>query len=434
MKTGRTFLFLGAGFFTLLLLWLGYFGSREAFAINFFMYFILFALLIGLTTRTNFTDKQLKGWLFFAMISRIMLLVAIPQLSDDYFRFLWDGKLLLSGINPYQFTPEEILPTLLTMDSHYFQGLFDKLNSPNYFSVYPPANQLIFALASLIGGEGILLSIVTLRLVVIGFEAGVVILLWKLAHLIPVHRKQVLLYALNPLVILEITGNLHFEGVMLFFVLLCLYSFLKNEKRLGVWFGMAVGVKLTPLILGLIWLRYLKRNQIPVFILGSGFTIFFLSIPLLGMFPNFVKSLQLYYGKFEFNAGIYYLIRNISMWWIPYNPIAYISPIMTGLAGILIIWIAWKKPLPTIFANVAFTYLVYLLLHTVVHPWYLIVPLGISVLTPFRIFHVWSFVVFLSYASYASPDTRESPILLLLQYGAILGAGYFDYLKLKWNR
>ena len=433
MNTPRTFLLIGAGFFTLLLFWLGYVGSRESFVSNFLFYAILFSLLYVLTIHVNLHEKQLVGWLLFGMMLRIVLIVAVPQLSDDYFRFIWDGRLLLLGINPYQFTPEEVLSSVITEDSLFLQGLFDQLNSPTYYSVYPPTNQLFFALASWVGGENILLSIVTLRVILIGFEVGVVILLWKLAKLISVNRKQVLLYALNPLIILEITGNLHFEGVMLFFLLLGFYSFLRNKKRFGAWYGIAIAVKLTPLILGPIWLRYLKEKQLPTFVLGTGLAVFILFIPLFGMLPNFVESIQLYYGKFEFNAGIYYLIRYISMWWIPYNPIQYISPMMTVLAAIIILWIAWKRPLPTIFANVVGAYLVYLLLHTVVHPWYLIVPLGISVLTPYRVFPVWSFMIFLSYASYIGPETKESPLLLLVQYGVVLGVGYLDYLKLKKN-
>lgn len=434
MKQERAFLLTGAGFFTFLLIWLGYVGNRDAFATNFFIYSFAFALLYGLVTRINLNERQVIQWLFFGIFVRGVLLLAIPQLSDDYFRFIWDGKLLLSGINPYQFTPEEILPSVLIKDSPYFQALFDQLNSPNYFSVYPPTNQLLFFLASWVGGTHILLSVITLRLVLIGFEIGVVILFWKIAKLIHVNRRQILLYALNPLVILELTCNLHFEGVMLFFLLLAFFSFLKSKKRVGLWFGMAVGIKLTPLILIPIWVRYLGRNQSQAFILGVGLTIAVLFIPLAGMFPNFVESVRLYYGKFEFNAGLYYLVRNVSMWWIPYNPIEYISPKLTALAGIFIVWIAWKRPLPTIFANVVISYLVYLLLHTVVHPWYLIVPLGVSILTPYRIFVVWSFVVFLSYHSYTSLENSESIILLLLQYGVILVAGYFDFLKLKFRK
>lgn len=430
MKWGRSSQFLGAGLFTLLLIWLGYWGSRDSFIAIFLVYSLLFGLLYGLFSYSNFRDRQVVGWLVFSMLMRILLLAAVPQLSDDYFRFIWDGNLLLSGINPYQYTPAEILPALLLHDPHFFQSLFDNLNSPDYFSVYPPTNQLIFGLASWVGVGDIFYSIIALRLVLIVFECGVLILMWKIAKLIQIEPKQVLLYALNPLVILEITGNLHFEGMMLFFLMLGFYGLLRNKKMFGVWYGMAIAMKLTPLILGPLWISYLRKKQLYLFIALAGISVIILFLPLLGMLPNFLESIRLYYGKFEFNAGIYYLTRFIAMWWIPYNPIAYISPILTGIAGIFIGWIAWKKPLNGLFSNAALTYLVYLLLHTVVHPWYLIVPLGISVFTPYRLFPVWSFVIFLSYSSYIYPETNESAILLLLQYGTIAVVGYWDYRKL----
>lgn len=433
MKLGKTYLFLGAGFFALLLVWLGYFSPRAAFGLNFFIIALQFGLLYGLTTRIRLNDGQVKGWLFFSLFLRIVLLVAIPQLSDDYFRFIWDGQLLLSGISPYQYTPHEILPTLLALDSNYFQGLVEKLNSPNYYSVYPPSNQLIFALSAWAGGKNLLFGVASMRLILIAFEGGVILLLWKIAKWTDQKRKKILLYALNPLVIIEITGNLHFEGVMLFFLLAGFYSFLKNRKHLGFWFGTAVGIKLTPLILGPLWLRYLSKNQLYFFVLTAGVTMLFLFFPLFEMLPNYMESIRLYYGKFEFNAGIYYFVRYVSMWWIPYNPIGYISPIMTGLAAILIVWVAWKKPLSTIFEHAVLTYLIYLLLHTVVHPWYLIVPLGLSVLTPYRLFPAWSFLVFLSYASYSTPETIESPVLLFLQYGIVLGVGFSDYFRWRSN-
>lgn len=431
MNRWRSVQLLGAGLFTLLLIWLGYWGSRDLFIINFLVFSLLFCLLYALLNYISLQDRQIVGWVIFGMFLRIVLLAAVPQLSDDYFRFIWDGNLLVSGINPYRYTPTDILPRLLSKDTNYIQSLFDNLNSPTYYSVYPPTNQLIFALSSWIGGEHVLRSVITLRLVLIVFEGGVVVLLWKITKLIRVNRKQILLYTLNPLVLLEITGNLHFEGIMLFFLLLGFYSFLTQKKRIGIWFATAIGLKLTPLILGPLWIRYLSRPERIRFVVGAGITTLVLFLPLMGILSNFLESIRLYYGKFEFNAGIYYLVRYISMWWIHYNPIAYISPILTGVAVSCIGWIAWKKPGSGFFQNAVLTYLVYLLLHTVVHPWYLIVPLGISVMTPYRLFPIWSFVIFLSYASYVHPETSESALLLLVQYGVVLGVGFWDYQRLK---
>jgi alpha-1,6-mannosyltransferase len=230
---GRYFQFFGASCFTVLLIGLAYWGYRDFFITNFFIYSLLFGLLYTFYRFSGHKDKHVIGWLIFAMALRSVLLLAMPHLSDDYYRFIWDGNLALCGFNPYQYTPEEILPRLLDRSPDYFLTLFNHLKSPNYFSVYPPTNQLIFVLGSWVGGENISLNVFFLRLVLIAFEGGVLVMLWKIAKLTGVNTRQILLYGLNPLVIMEITGNLHFEGVMLFFLLLGFYSFLKSKKSVG---------------------------------------------------------------------------------------------------------------------------------------------------------------------------------------------------------
>lgn len=417
----------GAFAYAMLLVWMGYFGDRTFFFANLLAYSLLFVLLFAFIQHTTLSKKHVFAWLIVGMLLRILLLGSTPQLSDDYFRFIWDGHLTVLGFNPYYATPAEILPSLADKELLFFRRLYENLNSPTYYSIYPPSNQAVFALASWLGGTTILANIVALRGILVAFEAGVLVVLWKLSHRLNIDPKQILLYALNPMVILEITGNLHFEGVMLFFLLLAFFYFLKQKKQAGIWFGIAISIKLTPLILVPLFFSYLRRYQLLIFLSTSVLACVILFFPLIGNIGNFLESMRLYYGKFEFNAGLYYLIRYISMFWIPYNPIGYISPLMTGVAVVLIGLIAWKKPLNGLLPNAVFVYFVYLCLHTVVHPWYLIIPLGMSVLTSIRSFQVWSYVVFLSYASYAYPEAKESVFPLLLQYGSVFGMAFFDY-------
>ena len=61
----------------------------------------LFALYILLLKMDLSTSLLIKIGLLF----RVMLLFSVPNLSQDFYRFFWDGQLSLNGINPYQFTP-----------------------------------------------------------------------------------------------------------------------------------------------------------------------------------------------------------------------------------------------------------------------------------------------------------------------------------------
>ena len=72
-----------------------------------------------------------------ALALRLMFLFAPPQLSDDIYRYLWDGNNLLRGVNPYAAAPAEIPPPPALKAVHSW------INHPEYVTIYPPAAQLV---------------------------------------------------------------------------------------------------------------------------------------------------------------------------------------------------------------------------------------------------------------------------------------------------
>src|SRR5690606_14219348 len=147
----------------------------------------------------------------------------------------------------------------------------------------------------------------------------------------------------NPLVIMEISGNLHFEGIMLAFILSCFFILLQGRTWLsGAFFGAAIAVKLNPLLLGPVFFKWLsKRNRLTFFfpcfiVLISGM------VPLLwgNALEGFIKSLGLYGNTFEFNASVYYLMREMGYWTHGYNLIGILGPGLKGLTLLVIVWIS----------------------------------------------------------------------------------------------
>ncbi|MEL6718570.1 MAG: hypothetical protein AAFP82_07630, partial [Bacteroidota bacterium] len=178
-----------------------------------------------LISKINNTDS-LHFWIGVAVILRFALLFGLPNLSDDIYRFIWDGRLLQNGINPFDHLPsyylqQGILPEGIT------QELYQQLNSPEYYTIYPPIAQLSFYIATWLFPNSILGSAIVMKLILFAFECGNVWLLLRLLPLFGFAQRNVLIYALNPLLVLEITGNLHFEGAMIFFLLLAIYMLKK---------------------------------------------------------------------------------------------------------------------------------------------------------------------------------------------------------------
>jgi alpha-1,6-mannosyltransferase len=137
----------------------------------------------------------------------------------------------------------------------------------------------------------------------------------------------------------------------------------------------------------------------------------------------------LYFRSFEFNASVYYLLRPVGYWLTTYNQIAIIGPALALGSGLIGLALAWREQRPTL-ASLAPTLLLmltaYYALATTVHPWYLTLPVGLSVLTRFRYALVWGGLAILSYAAYRTSVYAENPWLVGLEYAGMYAALGWD--------
>jgi hypothetical protein len=414
---------------------MGYFLPRSAFIWQLSLYSLAFFTYWTIYNFSKTGMISLTYGLAMAFLFRLTLLFAVPTLSDDFYRFIFDGQLIQSGISPYRYLPDVALAQLDIQPSLYWESLMEGMNSRMYFSIYPPLHQFFFWLSAL-AGESLLGNILILRLVILFFEGLNLFLLYKIIKDWNLPESKLWLYAFNPLVILELTGNLHFEGLVLTGLLVTVYFFGRNRLILSnLGWASAIGVKLTPLMLGPLLLKSWNKNRRWKFLWVSAALLFLFFWPLLlgDSLGNYWQSFRLYQSKFEFNASIYYLIRWLSGFFIDYNPIVYVGPFLNWFVLLIILTISFfrkiDKPGDLVEAMV-WIYLSYLLLQTVVHPWYIIPAFGISVLTQNRLFLIWTGLVFLSYSAYANESlVMENQFLLFLEYMGLAGFIFWKYLR-----
>ena len=353
---------------------------------------------------------------------RGLLLLAMPQLSDDVYRFVWDGRLLAHGFNPYLSLPAQILPTPVAAIAGLDPTLFGLLNSPNYFTVYPPLNQAIFGLAAWLAPHSLFWNVIWLRIPILLAEGGTLWLMVRLLRRLNKNPNLALWYGLNPLVILELTGNLHFEAIMLFFGLLAAWWLLRGALMASAAaFALAIGTKLLPLLLlPLVVHRLGWTKGLMYTVLAGGLTVMlFAPFASLDLARNVFSSINLYFQKFEFNASVYYVLRAIGYWIKGYNTIGRVGLGLSVATTLSILWIAfrWQKaPVPT---QALATLTVYFALATTVHPWYITTLVGVSVFSRFRYPLVWSAVIPLSYFTYQTRPYRENLWLTALEYGVV---------------
>ncbi|MDX1407791.1 MAG: hypothetical protein R3330_06645, partial [Saprospiraceae bacterium] len=360
--------------------------------------FGLYLLILG---NRPLRAVRLRYWIMVALLARVLLLFCFPNLSDDIYRFIWDADLSLRGINPYQVIPSKIIPEDSALRLH---GIYPALNSPDYHTIYPPLGQGLFALASWIGG----LDWFTFALVLKLFYLAVECLTLRLMYLVLKRAgatQTLLVYALNPLVLVELMGNVHLEVLVVLGLVLIIYS-LQRNKLSGVvgGFALGIGAKLIPLMLIPLLIRRLSPRRFVMFLLlltGISAVIF---LPMLISDPlqEAGSSLDLYFRKFEFNASFYYIARWIGFQLEGYNLIATTGPLLAGLTVLIVGLLVTLERAPATgnFSRTAlFALTTYLLLATTVHPWYLCPLVALSVFTPYRYPVVWSAMAFLSYAA-----------------------------------
>jgi hypothetical protein len=400
---------------------IGYYIERSDFLHLITVYGFLF--LIAYLLQKHCTPNNFKLLLLSGILFRFCLIFSIPALSDDFYRFVWDGRIQQLGINPFDFTPTQLIKH---HSDPLLNNIFPYLNSPDYYSVYPQICQSIFKIASGIGGDSLHLTIIILKSTIFLSELGTIFLLKSLLSAKNNTQSLQLIYVLNPLVIIELSGNIHFEAFMILFMLLAVW--LISQQRYissAIALSLAIQTKLLPLIfIPLLIRRIGLKKTITYSIICLTVTIL-LSLALLNnmeRFLNFAESLRLYYGKFEFNGSFYLLLRSIGQMILAYNPIAVLSKIMIVFALIGMIWVYYRKF--ELLEGIFWLLMIYLAFSAVIHPWYVTPLVALSALIRFRFALIWSALIPLSYSTYSYTPYNENywitGIAYLIVYGFLI--------------
>jgi hypothetical protein len=202
---------------------------------------VLYLIAAWLIVRNRGTRFTLLLVLVFAVLFRLSILFAPPYLSDDIYRYVWDGRVQAAGINPYRYIPaDEHLQSLRD------EEIYPKINRRDYaHTIYPPMAEAVFLLTTRVSE-----SITWMKATMIGFEA---IAIWAIVQLLTscgLPRQRILIYAWHPLVIWEFAGSGHVDPIAIAFMALALLAYRKNaEIATGVALGCATLGKVFPIVL-----------------------------------------------------------------------------------------------------------------------------------------------------------------------------------------
>ena len=410
--------------------------------------FVRLIMLYGALFFFCFKLIQFEKWnykflLGAGILFRLVFLMAIPNMSQDFYRFIWDGEMILQGVNPYIFTPDAIIQEGIIVPENgelLHQGM-GKLSARNY-SNYPPLNQLIFALSAYLGSKSVLGSVIAMRALIILADIGLFYFGRKLLKNLNKSPHMIFWYFLNPLIIIELSGNLHFEGVMLFLFVVSMYL-LSKEKTLfaAILFALSIHIKLIPLLFLPLFIGFFGwRKSIPFYLLTAVTSILIL-LPFYttDFTDHYLKTVRLWFSNFEFNAGLYNGLKHIALQydakpWKLIKIYGQITPYFIIGVTVLFSFFTKKEKLLSLLISMLWVLSIYYLLSSTVHPWYIIFLVFLCLFSDYRFPLIWSAVIILSYSAYKADGFDENLWLLFIEYFVVFGFMIYEIVRLEGQK
>jgi alpha-1,6-mannosyltransferase len=355
------------------------------FLVYFFLAAVAYAMAVAWLDRTPPSLRVV--WTFALLFRLILLLTSPPTLSDDVYRYIWDGRLANAGVSPYAHAVDS--PLLDRFDSPQ-RAL---VNNSWMASPYLPVAQALFVVVYRLAPD----SPLTFQIIAVLLDLLTGWLATDLLRRLSLPRERVLIYLWNPLVVVEFAHGAHVDALMICLMMLALWA-LSAAPRLSP--PALAAATLTKGIPGLLlpvvtWRWGWRRTLIYIglviavlvpFALGAGWG---LTGPRNG--EGLFGALRIYTAHWNYNGGLYHWLEvTLSGYRTPgavppeivgEAPIRAAKLTMGVILGLVLTVVGWKGRRCNddvgLLRLAVVPLAAYLLLTTTVHPWYvtLVIPL-----------------------------------------------------------
>ncbi|MFQ5685262.1 MAG: hypothetical protein ACE5GV_01245 [Candidatus Scalindua sp.] len=303
--------------------------------------------------------------IIFSLIFRFTLLPMTP--SNDMHRYLWEGKLQLSGINPYSHPPES--SGLEYLRDKFFSGI----NHKHLSTIYPPLMLMVFAAADYVSH-----SFISMKSLFLLFDVLSIFLLLRFLGVMGKDSVNVLIYAWSPLILISFAGRGHGDSLQIFLVILALYlCAIRKNLRSAILIGLAAMSKFVFIIIAPFMISGLIPGKRLKYVIALLSVITVLYLPYVGAGKGLFSTLFYFGTQYHFNDSAHFLISCFCLG----SPL--VSKIITAIIFGSVLLYLYKKHLNTHFVErdinrndsiIRFAFLsigVFLILAPTLHPWYL---------------------------------------------------------------
>jgi hypothetical protein len=251
----------------------------------------LFYFLAGFISTQNTSISALWVILAFALLFRLITVFSTPTLSDDIYRYAWEGYVQTHGINPYLSAPDA--PEL----TGYRNAIWHLVNNKSVSAIYPPLSQVVNALTFLLAG-----SIWGFKLLFVILDGVVICGILKLLGLRSQNLSQVMFYAWNPLIVTEIAGSGHHDPLVVALLLWATICCLTNRPvRSVLLLGTSILSKLYPILM----VPFLFKRIAPRHWLWLPLVLTLGYVPYIRAGSHLFTALSYYKEKWRFNGFLF---------------------------------------------------------------------------------------------------------------------------------
>jgi len=294
---------------------------------------VLYVLTAWLSLRTEDSRSLLVLGLTFAALFRLAIVFSTPYLSDDIYRYIWDGRVQAAGTNPYRYIPAD-----QSLDGLRDEKIYPRINRRDYArTIYPPVAEGFFLLITRLSE-----SVTWMKMVMVAFEAVGVWAIIQLLASLGFARQRVLLYAWHPLAIWEFAGSGHLDAMAIAFIALALLARRKHAETLtGVLLACATGVKLFPA--ALFPALYTRGGwKMPLTFVATVLVVY---LPYLGVGPLGVLGFLPGYASERgmVNGEQFFLLTAARQLFHVSVPVAAYVVVAVAVLGALSLWMMMKR-------------------------------------------------------------------------------------------
>lgn len=337
-----------------------------------------------------------------AVILRAFFLLTDPVLSDDAFRYVWDGRVQHAGINPYLHAPDD--PNLASLRDA-LPEIYAGINNKDIPTLYPPLMQLLFYAATAVSS-----SLLWMKAFYTLFDIALIFALARLLTALGLSPLRALVYAWSPLPIVEIAGSGHNDVAAVFFLVAALWAFERRRELGSIALATASGLaKLAGFALLPFFWSFVKPRAFWAIPLATALAV----LPYASAGELALRGLREYALRWRGNDSLFHVLFLLT------GSLSSAKLVVAAILATLTLVLFWRKTPPL---RASFWLLgAILLLTPTVHPWYLLWVAPLLAVFPHP---AWLFLqasVALSYhASYlatAGEPWEELPWIKLLEYG-----------------